>query len=234
MKGFSILLSTVAIILASVSLVMSTNTGGNETSVEAALKENPKMVMDAIQAYQDQQRLAQERAAAESLKKMSDDKNSIFVGPEKASVTVVEFFDFSCGYCKRLAPAVEKVIAANPDVKFVFKPVSFVSPVSPYQAKASVAAFKQGKFVEFYKGVMEFQEGRMTEASVDEIATSIGLDMDKYKTDLNSDEVARLLAEVSDLSRNIGVTGVPALFINGKQANAYSEEEIQNVINAAK
>ena len=233
MKGFSILLSTVAIILASVSLVMSTKTSGNEASVESALKENPKMVMDAIQAYQDQQRLAQERAAAESLKKMADDKNSIFVGPENATVTVVEFFDFSCGYCKRLAPAVEKVIAANPDVKFVFKPVSFVSPVSPYQAKASVAAFKQGKFVEFYKGVMEFKD-RMTEASVDEIAASIGLDMDKYKTDLNSEEVSSLLAEVSSLSRNIGVTGVPALFVNGKQANAYSEEEIQNVINAAK
>ncbi|MBO6281163.1 MAG: thioredoxin domain-containing protein [Alphaproteobacteria bacterium] len=233
MKGFSILLSTVAIIIASVSLVMSTKTSGGKGSVEAALKENPKMVMDAIQAFQDQQRIAQEQAAAESLKKMSDDKNGIFVGPEKAAVTVVEFFDFSCGYCKRLAPAVEKVIADNPDVKFVFKPVSFVSPVSPYQAKASVAAFKQGKFAEFYKGVMEYN-GRMTEASVDEIATSIGLDMDKYKKDLNSEEVSSLLAEVSSLSHNIGITGVPALYVNGKQAAAYSAEEIQNVINAAK
>ncbi|MEE6208013.1 MAG: thioredoxin domain-containing protein [Alphaproteobacteria bacterium] len=233
MKGFSILLSTVAIILASVSLVMSTKTNGASGSIETALQENPKMVVDAFKAYEDQQRIAREQAAAESLKKMAEDKNNIFVGPENASITVVEFFDFSCGYCKRLAPAVEKVIAANPDVKFVFKPVSFVSPVSPYQAKAGVAASKQGKFVEFYKGLMEFQ-GRMTEASVDEVATSIGLDMDKYKADLNSGETASFLAEVSSLSQKIGVSGVPALFVNGKQAAAYSEEEIQNVINAAR
>lgn len=237
MKGFSILISTIAIILAVVATITSTKSSVSGEDIAKVLKDNPKIIVDALQSYQEQQRIAQEQAAAEAMKKyageISSSNNVAFVGPENASVTVVEFFDFSCGYCKRLAPTLEKVIADNADVKFVFKPVSFVSPVSPYQAKASLAAYKQGKFVEFYTNVMK-AEGRMTEASVDEVAKSIGLDMDKFKADLNSDEVAQTLAGVSSLSQKVGVTGVPSLFINGKAVHAYSVEEIQSAINSAK
>lgn len=236
MKGFSVLISTIAIILAIVSTITSTKAGVSSEEIAKALRDNPKLVVDALQAYQDQQRVAQERAAAEAVKKYAEQIKSsdkaAFVGPENATVTVTEFFDFSCGYCKRLAPTLEKVIENNPNVKFVFKPVSFVSPVSPYQAKASMAAQKQGKFLEFYAGLMK-ADGGMTEAKVDEIASSVGLDMDKYKADLNSDEVAQTLAEISSLSRSAGVSGVPALFINGKPVQAFSVDEIQNAINTA-
>ena len=245
MKNFSILLSTVAVILAAVSLVMSSKK--NEVSVSEPtvsaeqvaeiLKDKPEMVVEALNAFQVKQEEERLKAENERRLKYKDEINSSanapFVGPEDAKVTVVEFFDFSCGYCKRIAPAMEKVIADNADVKFVFKPLSFVSPVSSYQAKAAMAMNEQGKFVEFYKAVMA-EQGRMTEEKVNEIAEKLGADMEKYKKDVASEEVSKKLNEISDLSHNIQVRGVPSIMINGESVRAITAEELQDAINNAK
>ena len=248
MKNFSIILSTVAIILATVAIVkvfenkapIVANTAApaavSQSDLIATLTQNPKIVADAMQAYEQQQRELEEKAAAERLAKyageISSDAASVFVGPKDAKVVVTEFFDFSCGFCRRLSPEIEKIMADNADVKFVFKPLTFVSQNSVYQAKAGYAAFNQGKFAEFYKGVMEGDAG--SEELVDEIAKNAGIDMEKYKADIAADEVSKNLAEVSSFAQKIGVNVVPAVFINGKQTNGRSSFELQEAINAAK
>ena len=247
MKNFSIILSTVAIILATVAIVKvyepkapisAAPAAGqlSSTDLAAMLSQNPEMVADALKAYDRQRREAEEKAAAERLAKyageISSETDVPFIGPKDAKVTVTEFFDFSCGYCKRLSPEIEKVIADNADVKFVFKPVTFVSPTSPYQAKAGFAAHNQGKFLEYYKGVMEGNAG--SEELVDEIAKNAGLDMEKFKADVASEETAKKLDAVASFAQKIGINGVPAVFINGKQVNGRSAAELQTAINAAK
>lgn len=243
MKNFSIFLSTVAIILAAVAIYSTCKCkavpGGaiNQEELAAVLTQNPKIMADALVAYDTYQREEAERIRNEKLAeftpKINDETNLPFVGPKDAKIAVVEFFDFSCGYCKRLAPSIEKIIADNPDVKVVFKPVSFVSAVSPYQAKGGIAAHKQGKFIEYYKEVMTFA-GRMTEADVDAVAAKIGLDVDKFKADLNSAETDNALKEVAALAQGIEVNGVPSVFVNAKQIPAMSPEPIQAAIDAAK
>ncbi len=242
MKNFSILLSTVAVILAAVATVKTYKPAQSVSQdfageVAEALKSNPQMIIDAMQKYQDDMRAAEEKAAQEAMAKYMDEinnsANAPFIGPDDAKIVVVEFFDFSCGYCKRLAPELEKVMAANADVKFIFKPLTFVSPISDYQAKAGYAAHKQGKFAEFYKEVMAFG-GRMNEAAVDEVANKIGLDIAQYKADLASDEVAANMKAVNELAQNISINGVPAVLINGKHVQAMSAAELQNAIDAAK
>ena len=242
MKNFSILLSTVAIILAAVATVKTYKPAQSVSQdfvgeVAEALKSNPQMIIDAMQKYQDDMRAAEEKAAQEAMAKYMDEinnsANAPFIGPDNAKIVVVEFFDFSCGYCKRLAPELEKIVAANADVKFIFKPLTFVSPISDYQAKAGYAAHKQGKFAEFYKEVMAFG-GRMNEAAVDEVANKIGLDIAQYKADLASDEVAANMKAVNELAQNISINGVPAVLINGKHVQAMSAAELQNAIDAAK
>lgn len=244
MKNFSIILSTIAVILATASLVCTfkcktANTAGSaNVSVEEALKANPKMVMDALQAYQTQQQEAQRKAAEEALTKyipeINSSANAPFVGPEDAKVTVVEFFDFSCHYCKRLAPALEEVMAKNSDVKFVFKPLSFVDPQgSHYQAQAALALYKQGKFLEFYKAVMA-AEGRMNKEAVDSIAKGLNIDFDKYKADVDAAEVNSNLDELSNLAQKIQVNGVPTVIINGKHVQTMRAEDLQAAIDEAK
>lgn len=247
MKNFSIILSTVAIILATVAIVsvfknktavapVATNGVVSQADLANILSQNPKIVADAMQAYEQQQREEQERQAAERLAKyageISSEANVPFLGPKDAKVTVTEFFDFSCGFCKRLSPEIEKLIENNADVKFVFKPLTFVSPVSSYQAKAGFAAFNQGKFLEFYKGVMNGDAG--SEELVDEIAKNAGVDMDKYKADIASATVENNINTVASFAQTIGVNGVPAVFVNGKQVQGRSSAELQAAVDAAK
>jgi protein-disulfide isomerase len=127
----------------------------------------------------------------------------------------------------------EKVVAANSDVKFIFKPLSFVAPVSGYQAKAGMAANKQGKFYEFYKAVLGSEE-RMNEAAVDAVAAGLGLNMEQFKADIASDETSKNLNAIRELSQNIQVNGVPTVMINGKHISTMSADDLQNAINAAK
>lgn len=246
MKNLSIILSTVAIVVAASSLMVSLKTPCPKSAGKSAvftqadlqniLSENPKIVADAMDAYQAKQREEEERAANEALAKRVDDINSTanapFVGNADAKVTMVEFFDFSCGYCIRLAPALEKVIKDNEDVKFVFKPLTFLGAMSVYKAKAALAANKQGKFYEFYTKAMggDYND----EASVDAMAKEIGINIATYKKDMTSPEVQNALDEVSSLAQDIKVNGVPTLILNGKKVYAYDAEAIQNVINEAK
>lgn len=245
MKNFSLILSTVAVILAVVALVRanggSLSSGLTADAVAEAVQQNPEKILQVFENYQQNKikeaREAQEKAEREALAKylpeINSDANAPSFGPKDAKVTVVEFFDFSCGYCKALAPSLEKVMADNADVKFIFKPVSFVTPVSKYQAKAAYAANKQGKFLAFYKAVMAFN-GRMSEADVDNVAKNIGLDMDQYKANVEAADISKSLDEVSALANNIGINGVPTVLINGKKVQGMNPHEFQAAIDEIK
>lgn len=239
MKNFSIVLSVIAVIVAAAALI-NTRAGLKQANISAEqvstiLNENPKMVIDAFNRYQEQQRIEAERAAMEAMQKYIPDlvssENALSVGPEDANVTVVEFFDFSCGYCKRLAPELEKTIAANGDVKFIFKPLTFLGSV--YQARGAYAAAKQGKFVEYYTAIMA-ANGRMDEAGVDAVAEKIGLNMEQFKADFVAKSVEEKLEKVAELADNIQVRGVPAVFVNGKPVRAMNAEDLQQSIDAVK
>lgn len=245
MKNFSIVLSTIAIILAAVAIVSTCKCkspvaagGVTAEQISEVLKQNPQIIAEAQEAYERMQREEAEKAAQARLMAHAAEINSEeglpFVGPKDAKITVVEFFDFSCGYCKRLSPAIEKIVADNPDVKVVFKPVYFVAKISRYQAQAGVAVSKQGKFLEFYKAVMDYKSGPMTEEIVDSIAQSAGVDMEQYKKDINSEEVKKALESVENLQRIVPINGVPMVFVNLKHVSTLSPEPIQDAINAAK
>ena len=239
MKNFSILLSVVAVILAAAALTNSYKASkpANVSAEDVAtiLNENPKMVIDAFNSYQEQQRAEAEKAAREAMEKflpqLNSAENALAVGPEDAKVTVVEFFDFSCGYCKRLAPELEKALQANGDVRFIFKPLTFLG--SAYQAKGAYAAAAQGKFVEYYTAIMA-ANGRLNEAAVDALAEKLELNMEQFKADLASEEVAAKLGKIAELADNIQVRGVPSVFINGKPAQAMNAADLQKYIDEAK
>ena len=122
----------------------------------------------------------------------------------------------------------------NADVKFVFKPLSFVDPEnSHYQAQAGLAVYKQGKFVDFYKALMA-AEGRVTKDTVDGIARGLNIDFEKYKADVESAEVNSNLDEIFSLSQKIQVNGVPTVIVNGKHIQTMRAEDLQAAIDAAK
>lgn len=235
MKNNSMYISVVALIVSIASLAMCLTCKKND--VAAALKANPEMVIDAMQAYEDQQREIAIKLVEENLAKNADAlyaraDDGIIGNPEGTKV-LVEFFDFSCGFCHRVHPAIKEIVANNPDVKVVAKPMTFLSPVSKYAAKVALAAAEQGKFAEVYNALFEF-EGRLSESKIDELVSGLGLDMEKIKTDMNSQKVEKTLSDTADLAAKISVSGVPTMIFNNKILQTLDASVIQEAIDAAK
>lgn len=238
-KYSSLIISVVALIVAVVALVMNLtcNKNAQPLSVEETLNNNPEIIINAMQNYEQKMR---EQALAnaqklidENIEALNNNPDSPTIGNKDAKVTVVEFFDFSCHYCHALYPNLKNVMNKNPDVKYVFKEMAFVAPVSTYAAKAALAANMQGKYAEVLDALMSNQ-GSLSEAKVDELAVKAGVDLEQMKADMNSDKVAQIMKDNSELAGKIQVNGVPALVINGKLVQTLDEAVIQSEIDAAK
>lgn len=205
--------------------------------LRAALENNPEMIVGALQRYEQSQREAELQQAArlfkENIEELNNNASSPFVGPKDAKIVLVEFFDFSCGYCKRLAPAVEAIVAKNKDIKVVFKPITFVAPISKYAAQAAMAAHEQGKFMDLYKAMLGAEE-RLTEESINAIAEKAGVDMKKFKADVASSKVEDSISSVARLSEKLQIRGVPTLILNGTQIQVIDEAGIQAEIDRLK
>lgn len=244
MNKSSLYISLLALVVSAAAIVVSTKkpetsaaSSLNTEELAVVLNDNPQMIINALQKYEQVQRENQAKEAAKlfvnNIDEINNNPDTPFVGPKDAKIVLVEFFDFSCGYCKRLVPAIEQIIANNPDVKVVFKPITFVGPTSRYAAQAAMAANEQGKFMPMYKAMLGVQE-RLTEDKINEIAKGIGLDMDKYNADLKSEKVQRTINGVASLADKVQIHGVPSLILNGSQLQTIDADGIQAEINKLK
>ena len=155
-----------------------------------------------------------------------------YVGPNDAKVAVVEFFDFACGHCKSLAPVMAQLIKDNPDVKFVFNPLFFISEHSAYAAKAAIAAFEKGKFVAVYEGIMTLPE--MNEETINQILRDEDLDVEEIRKAADEKKIRRGIQKIDALSQVLNISGVPMLLINGEPFYGRNLEDLQNKINSYK
>lgn len=228
-----------ALVIAIVALVMCIVccNGKKSASVEEVLKNNPGLVVEAMQNYEAQAREEAQKKVQEMIESQTDalnnNPNDGVIGNPNGDVVLVEFFDFSCGYCHRLYPAIKNVVAKNPNLKVVAKTLTFVSPVSKYAAKAALAAKEQGKYAEAYTALFEYK-GRLTEEKVIEAIAATGVDVERLKADMESEKVQNALNEMSELAGKLQISGVPTLVMNGKIVQTLDEAVIQQEIDAAK
>lgn len=242
-KNSSIFVSVVALVVSVAALIMSITAGQNKPvvtsggNVEEVIKNNPQIILNALQAAEQQAREQQmanaQKMISDNLAAINNDAITPAIANPNGSIVLVEFFDYSCGYCHKLYPALKNIMEKNPNVKVLAKPLDFLSPVSQYAAKASLAAKEQGKYAEMYNALFQ-AEGQLSEAKVDEIAAGLGLDMEKYKADINSGNVNAAMAEIRDVANKIQINGVPTMILNGKLLQTIDEGVIQEAINQAK
>lgn len=206
-------------------------------SVEEALNNNPEMIINAMQKYEqnmrDQAQANAQKVIQDNLNEINNNPNSPVIGNPDGTITLVEFFDFSCGYCHKLYPSIKNIIAKNPEVKVVLKELAFLSPTSQYAAKAALAANEQGKYLEVYSAIMENQ-GQLSEAKIDELAVKAGVDLEKMKSDMNSAKIEGIVKDTNELAGKVQINGVPTLVLNGKMLQTIDENVIQAEIDAIK
>lgn len=158
--------------------------------------------------------------------------NSPVKGDKNAPVIITEFSDFQCPYCAQLEPALNDVLKAYPkEVKLVFKqyPLPF-HPHAKNATKASLAAFEQGKFWEMHDLIFA-NFTKLGEDKFKEFAAQLGLNMEKFNADYSSSKYDVQIQQDITLGNNVGVTGTPTLFINGKRQQGRSLDELKTTIN---
>jgi protein-disulfide isomerase len=138
-------------------------------------------------------------------------------GPETAKLAIVEFVDLQCPFCRRVEPTLERVQEEYGDrVRIVFKHLPLrIHPKAAAAHWAAEAAHRQGKFWEMHDAILENQREMEPEKFV-EYAERIGLDVEKFKADMASQDVKRRVSADADEARRLGVTGTPGFFVNGR------------------
>ncbi|MCB9982764.1 MAG: DsbA family protein [Rhodospirillales bacterium] len=181
------------------------------------LMENPNVIFEAIEAQRAQQEADAKKQAEVKILEHIDyltRADAPSVGNPNADVTVVEFFDYNCGYCKRALPDIQATIKDDENLRVVFKEMPILGPTSKTAALWALAAHKQGKYFDYHVALMEHR-GPKEEAELEKLAKGLELDVEKMKEDIASGEIEKELDKVTEVGREIGVSGTPA-FIVGK------------------
>ena len=184
-----------------------------------AILENPQIIAEAITQLraQDEQRKAEQMASSIDLYRdeLENDPNAPILGNPSGEITVVEFFDYNCPYCKRVAPDVLELIGSEKDVKVVYREWPILGEGSLFAARAALAAREQGKYEEMHWALMALRTAN--QQTVLKAAEELGLDIVKLQLDMLSSDVDEHIELSMRLANAIGFTGTPS-FVIGDQA----------------
>lgn len=204
--------------------------------IDNYIEENPAKILQEVNTYMAKMQAEQEKQAQEAMFKnpveLKLDDATPVKGALDAPITIVEFSDFECPFCQRVNPTIDALLkryAGKLKVAYKHLPLEFhANAVS--SALASIAANQQGKFWEFHDKIFENQQN-LNEETYLKIAKELGLDMDKFKADMASDEAKEKLALDTKQAKDMGIGGTPHFLINGVGVSgALPEEEFVKVI----
>lgn len=189
-----------------------------EEVVRTYLRENPEVVIEAIQALRAKQEAEERRMVQEALAKSREelerDPDTPVTGNPDGDVTVVEFFDYQCGYCKRVLPVLQDFIEADGKVRLVLKELPILSEQSLAASRMALAVWRldKSKYADFHAKLMALR-GSLAEERVMKLATDMGLDKDALTKAAKDPWVDRALARNRQLAQSLGITGTPGFVI---------------------
>jgi protein-disulfide isomerase len=190
-----------------------------EDIVRRIIKEQPRMILDALQDMRRQEEAEAQGKAAAAMKQKRDeimrDPAAPVAGNPDGDVVVVEFFDYRCPYCKQVAERVIDTAKKDGKVKVVFKELPILGPESVFASRAALAAQRQGKYVEYHVALMRLRE-KLTDELTLRVAQSVGLDVERLKKDMASPEISRYLEKNTDLAEELNIRGTPAFIVGDK------------------
>lgn len=215
---------------------------GDRPAIERMVREyliaNPEVLVEAMQALEQRQQTAADQKARAALKQnrqqiFNDDASPVGGNP-KGDVTVVEFFDYNCGYCKAVHDDALKLVKDDGRLRYVYKEFPILGPGSTVAAKAALAARAQGKYVEAHNALMSHR-GRLDEAAVLRILGDAGLDVAKLKADMEAPAVAKAIESNLLLADKLGIRGTPAFIIGDELApGAIKLDEMKRMVAEAR
>ncbi|MCO6416948.1 DsbA family protein [Siccirubricoccus sp. KC 17139] len=181
-----------------------------------ALRRDPSILRDALGALEAAENEARDGAARNAVRAnaaaLFRDPRDPVLGNPQGSVTLVEFFDARCGYCKQLHPVMEELLRRQPDVRLVLKDLPILGPNSRSASRALLAAQAQGKYAALQDALMRLRE-EPTEAVLRREAERVGADWARIRRDMEDPEIQRRLEGNGRLAMALRIEGTPALVI---------------------
>jgi protein-disulfide isomerase len=202
------------------------------------LQKHPEAIIQSLRAAQAKivaERLAQQRKAlVAKSEELLHDPNSPVGGNPNGNVTLVEFFDYRCPYCKAIEPWLETLIKEDGNLRVVYKEFPILGPVSIFASRVAIAAQKQGKYVTFHDRMMALR-GAIDDNAVLEVAKDCGLDMKKLKADMASAETKTIIQSDYALANALGIDATPGLVVGDRiTMGAIDIEGLRKLIAAAR
>jgi protein-disulfide isomerase len=209
--------------------------GRMEVVVHDYILAHPEVLPEAMQLLRDRETAQQQSEAGKIVKANAgailEPFGNAWAGNPKGDVTLVEYFDYNCGYCRASLPAIAQLLASDPKVRIVYRELPILSEESGVAAKLSLAAAEQGKFRAFHDAL--YAGGQLTDESIAAAAKAAGLDMARAKA-----LAPRASAEIAsnlELARKMGMTGTPSWIIGDRiVSSALQLEELQKAVAAAR
>jgi protein-disulfide isomerase len=217
---------------------------GQSRAVEALVKQyildHPEVIIESMQNYQIRQQIAEQEAAtaalAASRDEIKNDASAPVAGNPKGDVTIVEFFDYRCAYCKRVLPSVRELLESDKNVRYVFKELPILGPDSVTASRAALAAWKIApeKYFAFHTALMEAR-GELGEEQVLQIAEKVGLDRKKVKDGMAAPEVEKTIQRNLELAQKLRIQGTPAFIVGDALVpGAVDIEQLKDMVATAR
>jgi len=172
-----------------------------------------------IDALREAQAKADSDADTKAAQVLRDRRHEVFDDPAtpvggnpQGDVTVVEFFDYRCPYCKQVQPAIQKLLDQDRKLRFVYKEFPVLGEQSDIAAHAALAARLQGRYEAFHTAMMA-AKGQISEEVVYRVAGSVGLDVDRLKRDMKDPEIDQALSANRALAKALELRGTPGFII---------------------
>lgn len=190
-----------------------------EKIVQDYLLTHPEIIPQTISALQEKERMAQETEAQRYLNEKGEeifkDAAVPVLGNPDGDVSVVEFIDYNCGYCKAVHAAVKDAVKADGKVRLLYMEFPILGETSVVAARAALAAHVQKKYAEFQEALIK-NRGPLSEDAIMKIAEQSGLDMEKLKADMSSPDIEAAIQKNHAHARNLAIRGTPSFIVGSR------------------
>ncbi len=211
---------------------------GIEQIIRDYLIQHPEVLIQSLTAHQNRQRVAEEQrrqqAVIDQRTALTEDPDTPVIGNPDGDVTIVEFFDYRCQYCRRVVDSLRKVVEEDGKIRLVMKEFPILGPQSIQAARAALASVKQGKYEEFHFALMT-EPGDMSDPHIRRVASDVGLDVGRLLRDMRSEEVDAMIRRNHELARALAINGTPAFVIGDTLApGALDLKRLQRLVAQAR
>ena len=214
------------------------SSGEIEQRIRDYILQHPEVIVEALGRFEAQQ---QATAANQTKSVIASRRDEIFNdvatptgGNPEGDVSIVEFFDYNCPYCRKNTPILTELERTDPNLRFVYKEWPILGAGSEFAARAALASVRQGKYVAYHKAMMAVS-GRIAEDKALEVAGTVGIDVKRLKRDMKDPAIQKAIERNHDLARALGVSGTPAFVVNDRLLPGLQEmPALQAVIRLAR